>query len=300
MINMVKIEDTYAEAFEGLFSRLIITAATDKLLCRAAYNSTALPSVVVNRTEGGVERLLKRKGTPDGRVGAVIQFWGRLDEKDLDRSVETFYKEMSYRIRQGILVTPTTALFDATPNPLGKIDTSRRIGHCGDGYEWEEDFKGRRVIRVPLMMGDFVIEKSLGYGRGVMGGNVWFLCRSEKAALEAGYRALEAVGKVEGVITPFDICSAGSKPETKFPEIGPTTNHPYCPSLKGKIPDSVVPEGVKAIPEIVIDGVTLGAVEDAMKAAIRAAKKVRGVVKISAGNYGGRLGKYKIPLGKLA
>jgi formylmethanofuran--tetrahydromethanopterin N-formyltransferase len=296
---MVRIEDTYAEAFEGLFSRLIITAATDKLLCRAAYNSTALPSVVVNRTEGGVERLLKRNGTPDGRVGAVIQFWGRLDE-DLNRSVETFYKEMSYRIRQGILVTPTTALFDATPNPLGKIDSSSRIGHCGDGYEWEEDFKGRRVIRVPLMMGDFVIEKSLGYGRGVMGGNVWFLCRSEKAALEAGYRALEAVGKVEGVIAPFDICSAGSKPETKFPEIGPTTNHPYCPSLKGKIPDSVVPEGVKAIPEIVIDGVTLGAVEAAMKAAIRAAKKVRGVKKISAGNYGGRLGKYKIHLGKLA
>ena len=299
MINMVKIEDTYAEAFEGLYSRLIITAATEKLLCRAAYNSTALPSVVVNRTEGGVERWLKRKGTPDGRVGAIIQFWGRLDEKDLDRSVETFYKEMSYRIRQGILVTPTTALFDATPNPLGKIDTARRIGHCGDGYEWEEDFKGRCVIRVPLMMGDFVIEKSLGYGRGVMGGNVWFLCRREKSALEAGYRALEAVGKIEGVITPFDICSAGSKPETKFPEIGPTTNHPYCPSLKGKIPDSVVPEGVKAIPEIVINGVTLGAVEAAMKAAIKAAKKVRGVVKISAGNYGGRLGKYKILLGKL-
>jgi len=295
---MVEVEDTYAEAFEGLFSRLVITAATQRLLERAACNSTALPSVVINRTEGGVERWLPGSKTPDGRRGAIVQFWGRFDEKNPEGSVETFYKEISYRIRQGILVTPTTALFNALDSE-GKIDTMRRIGHCGDGYEWEEDYKGRRVIRVPLMMGDFIIERYIGYGRGVSGGNVWFLCKSEKSGLEAGYRALEAIGKVEGVITPFDICSAGSKPETNFPEIGPTTNHLYCPTLRNKIKDSKIPEGVNSIPEIVINGVNLGAVEKAMKVAIKAAKGVKGVVKISAGNYGGKLGKYKIPLRKL-
>ncbi len=296
MIPVVEVEDTYAEAFEGLYSRLIITAAAEKLLKRAAYNSTALPSVVINRTEGGVERLLGEEETPDGRVGAIVQFWGRLDEKNLEGSVEAFYKEMSYRIRQGTLVTPTTAIFNATLDPQGKIDTMRRIGHCGDGYEWEEDYKGRRIIKIPLMMGNFMMERYLSYGRGVMGGNIWFLCRSEEAALEAGDRALDAIGRVEGAITPFDICSAGSKPETKYPEIGPTTNHPYCSTLKDKIEDSKVPDGVNSIPEIVINGVTLGVVEEAMKAAINAAKDVKGVVKISAGNYGGRLGKYKIHL----
>ncbi|MEM2936671.1 MAG: formylmethanofuran--tetrahydromethanopterin formyltransferase, partial [Candidatus Bathyarchaeia archaeon] len=135
--------------------------------------------------------------------------------------------------------------------------------------------------------------------RGVAGGNVWLLCTNEDAALEAGERALEAIGKVEGVITPFDICSAGSKPETNYPEIGPTTNHPYCPSLRNKIKDSKVPEGVKSIPEIVINGTSLDAVKEAMRKAILSIKDLEGVVKVSAGNYGGKLGKYHIYLREL-
>jgi formylmethanofuran--tetrahydromethanopterin N-formyltransferase len=121
-----------------------------------------------------------------------------------------------------------------------------------------------------------------------------FMCESLGAALEAGEKAISAINKVEGAITPFDICSAGSKPETKYPEIGPTTNHPYCPTLKHKISVSKVPEGVKSIPEIVINGVSLDAVKEAMKAAIGSIRDVEGLVKISAGNYGGKLGRYKI------
>jgi len=289
----VEIEDTYAEAFEGLFTRLIITAKDVKRLKKASYNSTALPSVVINRTEGGVERWLSRRETPDGRVGSIVQFWGRYDERNVERSVDRFYRETSYRIRQGILVVPTTSVFNAYDSEE-KIDTMDRVGHCGDGYESEEDFKGRRVIRVPLMMGDFTIERYIGYGIGVMGGNVWLMCETEDTALEAGDRAVEAIGKVEGVVTTFDICSAGSKPETRYPEIGPTTNHTYCPTLRDKILDSKVPGDVNSIPEIVINGITLDAVKNAMKAAILSAQEVEGVVKISAGNYGGKLGKYKI------
>jgi formylmethanofuran--tetrahydromethanopterin N-formyltransferase len=118
--------------------------------------------------------------------------------------------------------------------------------------------------------------------------------------MEAGKEALEAIGKVEGVITPFDICSAGSKTETKFPLIGPTTNHPYCPSLKQKLgKESAVPEDVSYIPEIVINGISLRAVKEAMKTGIEAALSVDGVVKVSAGNYGGKLGDYKIYLREL-
>ena len=296
-----EIEDTYAEAFEGLFSRVIITADDEEVLRRAAMDATATPSIVIGRVEGGVERWLSEEETPDQRKGAILQFWGGIDKrKPLNDAVKKFEVELSYRIRQDILVKPFTALFDAHPKPEGKIDTMERIGHCGDGYEWMERLYGRDVIVVPLMASDFRIERYLDYGRGVMGGNFWYMCKTKEAVMEAGRKALEAIRQVEGIITPFEICSAGSKPETKFPWIGPTTNHPYCPSLKKKLgKESKVPEGVNYIPEIVINGVSLDAVKEAMKAGIDAAREVDGVLGISAGNYGGKLGQYKIYLNEL-
>jgi formylmethanofuran--tetrahydromethanopterin N-formyltransferase len=293
---MSEIEDTYAEAFDGLFCRMIITAKDENRLKRAAYGSTALPMVVVGRTEGGVEKWLTPEQTPDKRFGAIVQFWGAIDEaKPFEASVKKFVKEVSYRIRQEILVEPTTCVFNALDSEK-KFDVMDSVGHCGDGYEWEEEAYGRRVINIPLMMPGFRIERYLGYGIGVSGGNIWLMCQDENSALKAGDKALEAIHKVEGVVTPFDICSAGSKPETSYPEIGPTTNHLYCPSLKGKISDSKVPEGVNSIPEIVINGVSQDAVKKAMKEAIIAVKDMPGVVKISAGNYGGKLSKHRIYL----
>ena len=296
-----EIEDTYAEAFEGLFSRVIITADVEEVLRRAAMDATATPSIVIGRVEGGVERWLREEETPDQRKGAILQFWGGIDKrKPFKDAIKKFEVELSYRIRQDILVKPFTALFDAHPKPEGKIDTMERIGHCGDGHEWMERRYGRDIIVVPLMAPDFRIERYLGYGRGVMGGNFWYMCKTREAVMEAGRKALEAIRQVEGTITPFDICSAGSKPETKFPWIGPTTNHPYCPSLKKQLgKDSKVPEGVNYIPEIVINGVSLDAVKEAMKIGIDAARGVDGVLRISAGNYGGKLGAYKIDLKEL-
>ena len=297
---MAIIENTFAEAFEGLFVRLILTAKDLTRLKQAAYNSTALPSVVINRTEGGIEKWLTPKETPDQRLGALIQFWGQYRPQQVQKSVDTFYKEVSYRIRQGILVVPTTALYDGNnPSDGDTLDAMIRIGHCGDGYEWEEKLHGRHIIRVPLMMGTFVIERYLQYNRGVMGGNLWLLCRNDEVALEAGDAAISAIQEVEGVITPFNICAAGSKPETKFPHIGPTTNHPYCPSLRHRIPDSQLPPDVSAIPEIVINGVSLSAVKHGMRAAIQAVQNLPGVERISAGNYDGKLGKYQIHLHEL-
>jgi len=296
---MAEIEDTYAEAFDGLYCRIIITAKDETRLKRAAYGCTALPMVVVGRTEGGVERWLNLQQTPDKRLGALVQFWGTIEEsKPFEASLKKFVKEVSYRIRQEILVEPTTSVFNALESDK-KFDVMDTVGHCGDGYEWQEEYYGRKVINIPLMMPGFRIERHLGYDIGVSGGNVWLMCRDEDSALKASDKALKAIHKVDGVITPFDICSAGSKPETKYPEIGPTTNHPYCPSLKSKIPDSKVPDGVNSIPEIVINGVSLDAVKKAMKEAINAVGDMDGLVKISAGNYGGKLGKHRIYLREL-
>ncbi len=156
------------------------------------------------------------------------------------------------------------------------------------------------MIAVPLMVSDFLIEKELGYARGVMGANFWFMCKTKRAVMEGGRKALDAIHEVPGVITPFDICSAGSKPETNFPLIGPTTNYPYCSSLKTRLgKNSKVPADVKYIPEIVINGTSFEAVKKAMKAGIQAAGDVDGVVRFTAGNYGGKLGRHKIALREL-
>jgi formylmethanofuran--tetrahydromethanopterin N-formyltransferase len=301
MVKKAEVEDTYAEAFEGIFCRIIVTADDGETLRKAAEDATATPSIVIGRVEGGIEKWLSEKETPDKRQGAIIQFWGGIDpKKPFSDSLKKFEVELSYRIRQDILVKPFTAIFDAMPKAEGKIDMMERVGHCGDGYEWVEKRFGREVIVVPIMVPDFIIERFLGYAYGVMGANFWVMCKTKEALKKAGEKALEAIHKVNGVITPFDVCSAGSKPETSFPWIGPTTNHRYCPSLKKKLgKESKVPDGVNYIPEIVINGVSLEAVKKAMKVGIEAVLDVDGVVKVSAGNYGGKLGDYKIYLREL-
>ena len=302
MVAKAKIEDTYAEAFTGLYCRVIVTADDEETLKKAADDATAMPSEVIGRLEGGIEKWLSEKETPDNRRGAVLQFWKGLDRtKPLEESTKRFEKELSYRIRQDILVKPFTAMFDAlSVDAEGKMDMMERVGHCGDGYEWEEQRYGRNMIIVPIMVPDFLIERHIGYAKGVSGGNFWYMCRTKKAVVDAGKSALKAISQVDGVVTPFDVCSAGSKTETRFPLIGPTTNHPYCPSLKQRLDkESHVPDGVNYIPEIVINGISIQAVKEAMKVGIEAALSVNDVVKISAGNYGGKLGDHKIYLREL-
>ncbi len=293
-VNGVEVEDTYCEAFSGVYSRFIITAKYRWLLKKAVSSATALPSTVFGESEGGLEKWLSPEETPDGRLGAFVQIWVAKSKNYLD----TLTREMGKRIRQGILVVPTTRLFNATHSD-NQFDAELNVGRCGDDYEWEEDRWGRKVIVVPIMFGEFVIERFIGFDEGIAGGNIWYFCESEDAALEAGEAAVESLKQVDEVITSFDVCSAGSKVETKYPEIGPTTNHPYCPTLKGKIEGSMVPEGVRAIPEIVINGVDLHSVKKAMKTCIEVGSRVDGVTKISTGNFGGKLGKYHIHLGDL-
>jgi formylmethanofuran--tetrahydromethanopterin N-formyltransferase len=301
MATKAEIQDTYAEAFKGIFCRIIITADDARTLRSAAHDATATPSVVIGRVEGGIEKWLSPKETPDHRKGAILQFWGATDAKaSLADCLKKFETELSYRIRQDILVKPFTAVFDALANAEGKMDMIASVGHCGDGYEWVEKRNGREVIVVPIMVPDFIIERYLGYASGIMGANFWLMCRTKKALKGAGDKALKAIHSVNGVVTPFGVCSAGSKTETQFPLIGPTTNHPYCSSLKRRLAKaSRVPKGVRYIPEIVINGVSMQAVKAAMKAGIEAAVKVDGVVRVSAGNYGGKLGEYKIGLREL-
>lgn len=314
---MVLIENTYAEAFDGLFSRLLITAErglTEKdtngpyiehdPLRFAAYRATATPSTVVGRIEAGIEKWLLKDKTPDGREGVIIQYWGMYDKsKPLKEQAERFNKEISIRIRQDILSASggTTRIFDwmKPKKSIYKINSEERVGKCGGGYETFSEEYEREVINVPLMMGhDFKIDREIGCGIGISGANFWILCDTVETGRRAGRAAVEAIKTVDGAITSFFVCPSGSMIED-YPPIGPPTNYPYCPTLRNKISDSKVPKDVKSIPEIVIDGIDLSVVENAMREGISKAVNVEGVKIISAGNYKGKLGQHKIYLRKL-
>ncbi|MFX1567626.1 MAG: formylmethanofuran--tetrahydromethanopterin N-formyltransferase [Promethearchaeota archaeon] len=297
---MAIIDDTYCEAFEGLCCQLMITAQDAEFLNRAANSFTALPSTVFGDAEGGIVRWLSEKETIDHRLGAILQLWVTGKGKTAKSKL---YEQLGKRMRQGILVVPSTAVFDHYPHKSEtKFNIMNNVGHCGDGYEEVISRFGRKMISIPLMIGyDFLIEEELTYAEGIMGGNFYLFCDSVNSGIKVGREAIKIIAEIDNVCTTFDVCSAGSKVETNFPEIGPSTNHPYCPTLKNKIStdESKVPEGVHSIPEIVFNALDLETIKLTMKKVIAGIINMDGLIRISAGNYGGKLGKYKIFLREL-
>ena len=211
---MTIIEDTYCEAFEGLCIQLQVTAQDAGFITRAVDAFTALPSTVFGDAEGGIVRWLSESETIDGRLGAIVQLWVTGTGK---KAAEKLYDQLGRRMRQGILVVPTTAVFDHFPKQVKtKFNIMNNVGHCGDGYEWFEEKFNRKLINVPIMMGyDFLIEENLSYAPGVMGGNLWLFCDSINSGIKVGRETVKIIGELDDVCTTFDVCSAGSKPETK-------------------------------------------------------------------------------------
>ena len=202
-----KVEDTFFEAFEGRYIRALITGPNEKIVKRAAYDSTSTPSAVIGRVEGGVEGFLDESQTPDGRFGAIVQYWLGGD------NVDKFAFELSYRLRQDVLVKPFTRIFDYSDSESEDyIEMMDIVGHCGDGYEWIVEEYGRKMINVPIAVPDFQIEEKFTINDGIMGGNFWYLCETPEAVLDAGEAIIDAIMDVEGATTPFDVCSAASKP----------------------------------------------------------------------------------------
>jgi formylmethanofuran--tetrahydromethanopterin N-formyltransferase len=291
------IQDTFCEAFEGLAVQILVTAQDKKFLRRAVNSFTALPSTVFGDAEGGIVKWLDEGETPDGRIGAKVQLWVTGTN---EKAQSKLYTQFGRRLRQGILVVPTTAVFDAYPKKIDrKFDVMNNVGHCGDGYEEIIQKYEREIISVPIMFGyDFLIEQYITFAKGVMGGNLWLFTDSINSGIEIGRKAVNIIEQIDNVCITFDVCSAGSKPETNFPEIGPTTNHPYCPTLKDKLsPEEYkVPKGVKSIPEIIFNALDSDIIKKTMEKVIKGIIDMEGLVRISAGNYGGKLGKYKIYL----
>jgi formylmethanofuran--tetrahydromethanopterin N-formyltransferase len=292
----VEVEDTYAEAFRSLFAEFIITARDRKWLDHAINAATGYgSSSIMCDCEAGVDQYIGPDSasgidTPDGRPGAICQLHVPRFRKD---RVEALEKALLQRICQNVLTCPTARCF-AVDQSQPSYRIGRKLAFFGDGFEQLETRFGRTMWVVPTMGGDFCIDRRFAYRDGIMGGNLWFMATSEEASLLAAERAVEACLTVPGVITPFPggIAASGSKAGSRYKFLFASTNDAFCPTLVDR-PGVVsqLPAGTKSVMEIIINGRSLQAVSDATQASIAAASTVDGVTKITAGNYGGRLGK---------
>jgi formylmethanofuran--tetrahydromethanopterin N-formyltransferase len=286
------IEDTFAEAFRVRYARLIVTAHDDYWLQAGLREATGYAtSVIACDTEAGVERLLPQTETPDGRLGAALLYFGF--------STEGLAKAVPNRVGQCLMTCPTVAVYDGLPDAEERIPLGKHIRFFGDGYQKSKLIGGRRYWRIPVMDGEFLVQDTVGVAKGVGGGNIILQAETLETALAAARRATEAVDALPDVIMPFPagVVRSGSKVGSRYKKLVASTSDAYCPTLRGRV-ETKLRDGANHALEIVIDGASEAAVARAMTAALRAASG-SGVVAITAGNYGGKLGKFHFALHKL-
>lgn len=291
-----EIEDTYAEAFRSIYAEILVTARDRKWLQHAVHKVTGhASSTIFCDCEAGVDRFVGPGGdesfeTPDGRPGAIIQLHVPRFRKDREPALE---RALLTRVSQNVLTCPTTACFNLLDTePYFKL--GRKIAFFGDGFQTRDIRHGRKVWVIPLLGGEFVLDRRFGFRDGIMGGNLWFMGESVDAAIEATERGVEAVEKVPGVIMSFPggIAQSASKAGSKYSFLFASTYQQFCPTLREKLgAECRLPPTVNSIMEIVMNGRDLETISAATQAAIAAARTTPGLVKITAGNYGGRLGK---------
>ena len=290
-MNSPIIEDTYAEAFSTKAAHLLITAATKKLALIAATEATGFATSFIGcPAEAGIDSYYPPEKTPDGRPGYSIIICQNKSEKVKEQLLE--------RIGQCVLTAPTTAVFNLLSDSEVQDNLGFKLSFFADGYQEKIELYDRDMYKIPVMSGDFLIEENFGITDAVAGGNLFVMAKTQSSALIAAEAAVNAIREVKGVITPFPggIVASGSKVGSKnYKFMHATTNEEYCPTLKNEV-DTKLPEDVEGVYEIVFDGLTEESINQATQKAIEAIKTIPGVVKISAGNYGGNLGKYKINL----
>ncbi len=292
-IHSIPIDDTFAEAFPMTAARLVVTAETPAWALTAGQTATGYAASVIGcDAEAGIERPLGPDETPDGRPGVSLLLFAF--------SRDALQKAVVNRVGQCVLTCPTTACYNGLPVVKEKaIRVGGNLRFFGDGWQFSKKLEGRRFWRVPVMDGEFTCEDFFGTVKGVAGGNFLIVGESQPAALAAAEGAVAAMRQVPGVILPFPggVVRSGSKVGSRYKKLRASTNDAFCPTLRGVV-KSELPDGANAVYEIVIDGVDLAAVEQATRVGIRAACRP-GVLRISAGNYGGKLGPFHLHLHKL-
>jgi len=292
MINGVQIDDTFAEAFNMRGTRVIITAQNHKWAYHAANAMTGFATSVIGcGVEAGIERELSQEETPDGRPGVAVLMFAM--------GSAVLMKQLENRMGQTILTCPTAAAFSGIEGNE-RINLGKNLRFFGDGFQISKQFGGKRYWRVPVMDGEFITEETTGMVRAVGGGNFLVLATSQPQALAACEAAIEAMRKIPNVIMPFPggVVRSGSKVGSKYKALFASTNDAFCPTLKG-LTHSQLSEDIESVMEIVIDGLTDADIRKATYVGIEAACKLgaeNGIKRISAGNYGGKLGQFQFHL----
>ncbi len=285
------VADTYAEGFRSIYGEILLTARDEKWLRHCVNAVTGhSSSTILCDCESGVAQMLMPSETPDGRIGAVVQFHVPRFRKDRREHLE---KVMLARISQNALTCPTIRCFNRLDTP-DFFKLGRKIALFGDRHQFRDQRHGLPGWVIPTLGGEFFLSRRFGFQDGIMGGNLWFFGASEDAAIDAAEKAAAAVALTPNTILPFPggIAASGSKAGSSYDFLIASTYAEYCPTLKAKLgAASKVPDGVVSIQEIIINGRDLEALNVATAAAIRAAANTPGLLRISAGNYGGRLGK---------
>jgi len=292
-LGNTQIVDTFAEAFGMRYCRVIVTAHDEYWLDAAVRELTGYgSSVIACDAEAGLERPLSTDETPDGRPGAAVLLFGF--------STDALTKAVAARVGQCVMTCPTTAVYDGLPDGPERMPLGRSLRFFGDGYQKSKLVDGVRYWRVPVMDGEFLVVDRIGVSKGVAGGNLILQAEQAEPALEAVRRGIEAIEPLPGVITPFPggVARSGSKVGSRYKGLPASTADAYCPTLRGRVETKLV-DGANCCLEIVIDGQSEEAIAGAMTAAIQSSAGP-GILAITAGNYGGKLGKFHFQLRELA
>jgi len=277
-------------------ARVLVTARSAAWARTAAQSMTGFATSVIGcKVEAGIEADLVPDETPDGRPGVSVLLFA-FDAAGLAQRLVD-------RVGQGVLTCPTTACFDGLPEGDERVVVGGLLRHFGDRYQSSKFLDGRRYWRIPVMDGEFLVQETFGVQKAIGGGNLLILAIDHASALAAAEAAADAMRRVRGVMLPFPggIVRSGSKIGAKhYKQLIASTNDAYCPTLRGRgdVVTALPPE-VNAVLEIVVDGLDRPSIESALRVGIEAAS-CPGVVEITAGNYGGKLGKHQFHLQQIA
>lgn len=292
IINGVSIDETFAEAFGMKATRILITAFNHRWARHAADAMTGFATSVIGcGVEASIENELAPGVTPDGRPGVSVLMFG-MSGKDLGKQLEK-------RVGQCILTSPSSAVFAGMSGDK-TINLGKNVRFFGDGYQISKLIDGRRFWRVPVMDGEFVAEESTAYCNAIGGGNFLVLAESQPQALTACEAAIDAMQDIPNVIMPFPggVVRSGSKVGSKYKALPASTNQAFCPTLKG-LTRTQLSDDIECVLEIVINGIAEDDIRGAMRAGIDAVCTLgadNGIKRVSAGNYGGDLGKFHFHL----
>lgn len=289
-VNGVFIEDTFAEAFPMRAARVVVTAVNARWAREAAVKLTGFAtSVIACKCEAAIEREMSPSETPDGRPGISTLIFAM--------DAESLGKRLVERIGQTVLTCPTASCFDGLPGTEKRLTAGRVLRVFGDGYQGSKIVGGERYWRVPVMDGECLLQESFGVAKGVGGGNFIILGADSAVTLRAAEAAVSAIAGVPGVILPFPggVARSGSKVGSKrYKTLVASTNEAYCPTVRPLVA-SALPNGVNSVLELVLDGLDAESIARAMRVGIEAAS-IPGIVAITAGNYGGKLGPHHFHL----